>query len=216
MITSDIKPRQYHYGDITLGYRLLSIMDCQDLSEIAMSNITEGTNPLDMYDDIVALVEKVTILGDIEDLPLEALHHYAQTIISESGYNDDEESSIKFQEIYEKCDKELDEPIHKIITLISDVYPTISISDIESWPIDKVILYFTRAKFILIGLRGIDPELLNEILSGESGNSSEPTPTINSTPQNDAELREVLNSSELANDQKDLILREYLERKSGM
>lgn len=216
MVTSDVKPKQYKYGDIILGYRLLSVLDCSELSETTMRNISETSNPIEVVDDILALAEKVTIDGNIDDLPFEALHDYAQTIIAESGYNDDEESAKKFQEIYLACDKELNEPIHRIITLISDVYPTLSITEIEQWPIDKVILYFTRAKFILLGLRGIDPELLNEILSGTYSEDNENPQTTRRTPQNDVELREILNSQELSNEDKDTILREYLERKSGI
>lgn len=81
----------------------------------------------------------------------------ANLILHESGFTED---TGKFVEYLEKYRKEMETLDNQMACVIKEAFPELSIEEIESWPMEKTIWYFTRAEYILSTLRGIELEYI--------------------------------------------------------
>lgn len=81
----------------------------------------------------------------------------ANLILHESGFTED---TGKFAEYLEKYRKEMETLDNQMACVIKEAFPELSIEEIESWPMEKTIWYFTRAEYILSTLRGIELEYI--------------------------------------------------------
>lgn len=77
----------------------------------------------------------------------------ANMILFESGFTEDTGKLATYMEKYEAEMTTLD---NQISCIIKEAFPEKDIEEIENWPMEKTIWYYSRAKYILNSLRGLD------------------------------------------------------------
>lgn len=75
-----------------------------------------------------------------------------QTILDESGYGED---ASKINALIYKSEQEMEQAENRIPLIIKEVFQDIPLEAIENFPIEKLIYYYSRAKWTLENLRGI-------------------------------------------------------------
>lgn len=76
-----------------------------------------------------------------------------QHILEESGFS---EGSSKFKELKMMYDQEMSKFENQVSCVIKEVFNEFSIEEIDNWPIEKTMWYFSRARWTLRELRGIN------------------------------------------------------------
>lgn len=76
----------------------------------------------------------------------------ANLILYESGFVED---TGKLDGYIEKYREEMNLVNNQIICAIKEAFPELSIEEIENWPMQKTVWYFSRAEYILYTLRGM-------------------------------------------------------------
>lgn len=76
----------------------------------------------------------------------------AEEILKMSGYSDQYD---KLREEEAKNDAEMTLMIHQMPCIIKEVFSEYHIEEITSWPFDKLIWHYSRAKWTLENLRGV-------------------------------------------------------------
>lgn len=74
-------------------------------------------------------------------------------ILEESGFAS---GSTKVKDLMLKYQKEMESFEHQITCVIAEAFPQFSPEEIENWSIEKTMWYFSRAKWTLQTLRGIE------------------------------------------------------------
>lgn len=77
----------------------------------------------------------------------------AQMILKESGFV---EGSDKIKVLLAKYDKEMESFEHQIACVIAEAFPRWSLEEIDAWSVEKTLWYFSRAKWIMKALRGVE------------------------------------------------------------
>lgn len=77
----------------------------------------------------------------------------AQMILKESGFV---EGSGKVKELLGKYEKEMESFEHQIGCVIAEAFPRYTLEEIDEWSVEKSLWYFTRAKWMLKTLRGVE------------------------------------------------------------
>lgn len=75
-----------------------------------------------------------------------------QHILTESGFSD---GSNKIKQLRLQYDAEMDRFENQVSCIIREVYSEFTLDEIENWPIEKTMWYFSRAKWVLGTLRGV-------------------------------------------------------------
>lgn len=76
-----------------------------------------------------------------------------ENILRESGFSS---GSDKVSELLEKYEAQMQTFDNQMPCIIAEAFNGLNIEEIESWPIDKIVRYYSRAKWIIETLRGID------------------------------------------------------------
>lgn len=92
-----------------------------------------------------------------------------ENILRESGFTAD---SKKVEELMAKYEQEMNLFSNQIPCVIVEAFPYFDIQEVESWTLDKMIWYYSRAKWVLEVLRGI------ELVQEEPGGTMAPDGTI--------------------------------------
>ena len=79
-------------------------------------------------------------------------------ILYESGFTED---TGKLTEYMSKYRKEMETLDNQIACIIKEAFSDLSIEEIENWPMEKTIWYYSRAEYILNDLRHIDLVISN-------------------------------------------------------
>lgn len=77
----------------------------------------------------------------------------AQMILKESGFV---EGGNQIKATLQKYDQEMESFEHQLACVIAEVYPKFSLEEIGQWSMEKTLWHFSRAKWTLKTLRGID------------------------------------------------------------
>ena len=75
-------------------------------------------------------------------------------ILQESGFGN--VSTGKIQALMDKYDSEMYSFQHQVSCIITEAFPDLNIEDVENWPLEKTIWYYSRAKYKLEQLRGVE------------------------------------------------------------
>jgi hypothetical protein len=78
-------------------------------------------------------------------------------ILEESGFTTD---ASKINRLIAEYEGQLNQVDNRIPCIIKEVFQDVSFEEIENWPLEKTLYYYTRAKWILQNLRGL--ELLSD------------------------------------------------------
>ena len=73
-------------------------------------------------------------------------------ILEESGFTTD---ATKINKLIFDYENQMEQVENRIPCIIKEVFQDIPFSEIENWPIERTLYYYTRAKWILENLRGI-------------------------------------------------------------
>lgn len=84
----------------------------------------------------------------------------AENILRESGFDSD---GAKYKELTRHYDQEMNRLDNQISCVIAEAFPYYRIEEIDNWSLEKTLLYFSRAKWILRELRSVE-------LTEEGGN----------------------------------------------
>lgn len=77
----------------------------------------------------------------------------AQMILKESGFVD---GSDKIKTLLDQYDQEMQSFEHQIACVVAEVYPQFTLEEIGEWSMEKTLWYFSRAKWTLATLRGVE------------------------------------------------------------
>jgi hypothetical protein len=77
----------------------------------------------------------------------------AENILKESGFSTDDG---KIKMLTREYDQEMERYDNQISCVIAEAFPYFRIDEIDNWSIEKTLWYFSRAKWILKTLRGIE------------------------------------------------------------
>lgn len=75
-----------------------------------------------------------------------------QMILEESGYTSD---PTKVNMLIKEYEDELSNPQQRIPLIIKEVFQEYTLEEIEHWPLERTIYYYTRANWVLQNLRGV-------------------------------------------------------------
>lgn len=81
----------------------------------------------------------------------------SKQILEQSGFGNDP-SIVK--DLMTKYEKEMQSFEHQISCVIVECFPKFSLEEVENWSMEKTIYYYSRAKWMLENLRGV--EIKNE------------------------------------------------------
>lgn len=84
----------------------------------------------------------------------------AQNILHESGFSED---SSKMDSLMLYHDQEMRRFDNQVSCIIKEAFQDISLEEIEDWPLEKTMWYYSRAKWTLQTFRGITLEKEEEI-----------------------------------------------------
>lgn len=100
----------------------------------------------------------------IEDYSLEIYagipESLCRLILEESGFTTD---ATKINQLLFQYEQEMNNVEQRIPCIIKEVFQDIPFEEIENWPLEKTLYYYTRAKWMLANLRGV------ELVSEEEG-----------------------------------------------
>lgn len=115
------------------------------------------------YDDEFERAEHVTRLcvldPQIEDWSNEIYagvpEILAQNILRESGFSEDD---TKIERLIAEYDAEMQSFDNQVSCIIKEAFSDISLEEIENWPLEKTMWYFSRAKWSLATFRQLTLE----------------------------------------------------------
>lgn len=76
----------------------------------------------------------------------------SRLILEESGFTND---PTKINRLLAQYEWEMQNAEHRIPCIIKEVFQDIPFEEIEDWPLEKTLYYYTRAKWTLENLRGV-------------------------------------------------------------
>lgn len=114
---------------------------------------------LDPYDREEYVIRMAVIEPDLKDADFDSMKagdisSLASTILRESGFGS--EPTNKIQSLMEKYDSEMDNFQHQVSCIITEAFPILDIEEVEDWPMEKTIWYYSRAKYKIEALRGVE------------------------------------------------------------
>jgi hypothetical protein len=123
-------------------------------------------------------------LFDIDNSRAGLVTSLAVTILRESGFSSEPTGKIEY--LMSTYDNEMQSFQHQVSCIITEAFPTLDIEEVEDWPLEKTIWYYSRAKYKIESLRGI------ELVRTEAEDKAIPTPGIqsNGDSKDFPELRE--------------------------
>jgi len=134
------------FNDVIFVFRGLSIDDLNRANRLYV----------DELEKMEYICRLAVLAPEIEDYSLEIYAGIPEVlsvvILEESGFSND---PTKVNELIFASERELENPINRIPCIIHEAFPDKSLEEIESWPIERLVKYYTRAKWILENLRGI-------------------------------------------------------------
>lgn len=154
MESLDIYALKEEYKDIYV----VGVLDEEYLFRLLTRNEYYAIDSMDCSDEekeeiIVSacLIDRELTQEDIDESYAGIISTICEVIMSESGLS--EESA---QELGIQYYQEMQNPDNMIDAIIMEVFPTISLDEIETWTVNKTLKYFSRAEWILSNLRGIN------------------------------------------------------------
>lgn len=123
----------------------------------------EYRKAMEWYDDDYERAEFVCRLCILEpqvddwavEIPAGIPETLTQHILEESGFS---EGSTKIKQLGLQFDAEMTKFENQVSCIIREVYSEFTLDEIENWPIEKTMWYFSRAKWVLAQLRGVTLE----------------------------------------------------------
>lgn len=97
---------------------------------------------------------------DIDKMQAGIITSLVLVILKESGFGS--EPTNKITSLMDKYDAEMKSFQHQISCIITEAFPTLNIEEVEDWPVEKTIWYYSRAKYKIEALRGIELVSSNE------------------------------------------------------
>lgn len=92
-----------------------------------------------------------------------------QQILDESGFG--LASTNKIEYLTEKFDEEMNTFQHQVSCIITEAFPNLDLEEVEFWPLEKTLWYYSRAKYKLESLRQIELVSSSEETDVSSGPS---------------------------------------------
>jgi hypothetical protein len=107
---------------------------------------------------------------DYENCPAGIPESLANFILLESGFKED---TGKLRSYLEHYRGEMDTFDSQMSCIIHEAFPEHDLEDIDGWPMEKAVYYYSRAEYILNSLRGIGLQYISQ----EEMQQSEQKPT---------------------------------------
>lgn len=90
---------------------------------------------------------------DYDECPAGIPESLAGFILKESGFGEDTGKIKTYMEHYKAEMTTFD---NQISCIVHEAFPMFTLEEIEEWPMEKVIWYYSRAEYILESLRGLE------------------------------------------------------------
>ncbi len=113
-------------------------------------------NPLDQEEYICEICILEPEQFDFENCPAGLPTILCSQILFISGFSEDASDVLNKLEMYRE---EMNTFDNQISCVIHEAFPSLSLDEIEGWPLDKTLWYFSRSEYIIEKLRGIELEM---------------------------------------------------------
>lgn len=142
-------------------YHAIYISEINDIEFIWRGlSRAEYRKAIEWYDDDYERAEYVCRLCILDpevidwasEIPAGIPETLTQHILEESGFTETSRKVIELRNMY---DAEMNKFENQVSCMIREVYDEFTLDEIENWPIEKTMWYFSRAKWVLTTLRGV-------------------------------------------------------------
>lgn len=133
-------------NDVVFFFRLLSKKEMELAKEVYS----------DEYDRTEYICKTCVIEPVIDDYSLDIFagvpEVLCRSILEESGYTNTDKVSLMIA----KWEKKMENVENQLPLVIKEAFQDIPVTEIESWPMEKVAEYYVKAKWLLENLRGLE------------------------------------------------------------